>query len=331
MAMETGCGSGDANAGDGGGPVSSGRPPRVSVVITTRDRRDHLLRCIESVKASTFSDWELLVIDDASTDDTRLLDVADLVGVAGEIVHLPEQIMMVRARNVGARRARGELVLFIDDDNVVDSAMINALVVAAEKHPDFGVFGPVMLEMKTGEAYLDHQTVNLWTGRTRGHIDRLGREICDTDGVPNVFMVRREVFERGGYFDEALLQTYTEPDFTFAARAKGFRSGIVKAAITHHDVLRESNFTPRALGGEFRQKAYCLMRNRTVLVKRYGRWYQRAVYTAFFSWFWPLAYSLIVLRFLRFDLVGLYWHGWWDGMVHMLGGPLINGLSRWRG
>ncbi|HPA16998.1 MAG TPA: glycosyltransferase family 2 protein [Verrucomicrobiae bacterium] len=321
------------------GSVSRGEVPgarteqtvRLSVVITTRDRKDRLMRCIESVKASDFSDWELIVVDDASTDATRSLEAKDLGVAVGEVIHLVESVMMVRARNVGARRARGELVLFIDDDNVIHPAMIRILVEAANAHPAYGIFGPAMLELKTGETYLDHQTMNLWTGRTRGHIDTQGRAICDTEGVPNVFMVRRRVFEECGYFDESLLQTYTEPDFSFAARAKGFRSGIVKAAVTLHDVLRVSNLTPRALGGEFRQKAYCLMRNRTVLVRRYGRWYQRVFYTLFFSWFWPLAYSVLMLRFLRFDLVSLYWRGWWDGMVYMFGGPLVNGLARWRG
>lgn len=292
----------------------------VSAVVTTRNRREMLLRCAASLRASARPPDELIVVDDGSTDGTKELGRGDFGFERCEVIRLAEPVMMVRARNMGARRARGSLVLFVDDDNVVDWEMVGRLVEAAAAKPEYGILGPAMLTLAGARRYLDYQTVNLTTGKTRGHVDDNARGLCDSDGVPNVFMIRRACLEACGYFDESLIQTFTEPDFAFSARGRGIGCGIVKAAITYHDIPEGSSLTPRGLGGEFSQKAYCLMRNRSILVSRYGRLHQRVIYGTCFSWFWPLLYCLLIARFGRWDLIGLYWCGFADGMRYLLAG-----------
>lgn len=292
----------------------------VSAVVTTRNRRAMLLRCAASLRASARPPDELIVVDDGSTDGTKELGTGDFGFERCEVIRLAEPVMMVRARNMGARRARGSLVLFVDDDNVVDREMVGRLVEAAAANPEYGILGPSMLTLAGSRRYLDYQTVNLTTGKTRGHVDDNARGLCDSDGVPNVFMIRRACLEACGYFDESLIQTFTEPDFAFSARNRGFGCGIVKAATTYHDIPEGSSLTPRGLGGEFSQKAYCLMRNRSILVSRYGRLHQRVIYGTCFSWFWPLLYSLLMARFGRWDLIGLYWRGFANGMRYLLAG-----------
>ncbi len=296
------------------------RAPIVSGVITTRNRREILLRCAASLRASARRPDELIVVDDGSTDGTRGLGAGDFGFDRCEVIRLPEPVMMVRARNIGARKARGSLVLFVDDDNVLDPEMVGALVAAAEANPSYGILGPSMFTLSGRRRYLDYQTVDLATGRTRGHVDASARSIRESDGVPNVFMIRRECLEACGYFDESLIQTFTEPDFAFSARGRGFGCGIVKSAVTYHDIPEGSSLTPRGLGGEFSQKAYCLMRNRSVLVARHGRLHQRVIYGTCFSWLWPLLYSFLMARFGRWDLIGLYWRGFADGMRYLLAG-----------
>jgi len=296
---------------------------QLSIVITVRNRKEDLLRCLDSIKASDLSgiSHEIIVVDDASTDGTELLKPLGF-----RFIHNKKQQMMVKSRNIGAKETTGDYVLFIDEDNVIDKHMIQILLTSAVKYPEFGILGPSMWFLSTKEKYLDYQTFNFYTGRTLGIIDTSGKDLCLSDGIPNVFMIKREMFLKYGYFDSSLIQTFTEPDYAFMLRDHGIKCGTVPSAITYHAVLPSSEFSPRSLGGMFTQKAYCLMRNRTVMIKRYGTVPQKTIYLIFFSWFWPTLYTVSMLKYGRFDLIKLYWLGYVDGLIYFFTGKLRSSL-----
>ena len=290
------------------------------------------MECIKSINSSSYKDKELIIIDDNSADATKALTGARVKKAAKNfsavrIVHNSQNLKMVKSRNLGARLARNKYVLFIDDDNVIGRDMIRVLVEFADANTAYGIIGPSMY-YGNGRLYMNYQTINFYTGKTRGTaLKNPEKDHYDTAGVPNVFMIRNEVFGKSGYFDEQLVQTFTEPDFSLKAAKYGFKSCMLPAAKTIHKVQEEDNFTPRGLGGQFRQKAYCLMRNRTLIIARYGAWHQKLIYGIFFSWFWPLVYSALMLKFMRFDLMKLYWTGFKDGIVYLLTGKLKNSLE----
>lgn len=306
---------------------------KISVVITTCSRYNDLLACIRSVMDSTLIPSEVIIIDDASTDETKDLNAASFNGMFKNsaktgfvVVHHSENLKMVKARNDGAKAARGDYVLFIDDDNEIDKEMIRLLAEFALLHPEAGIVGPGMFYFKSGKKYLDYQRINFFTGKTKGYIERSNKEFYLTDGVPNVFLIKKEVFNKCGYFDEKLIQTFTEPDFAFSARKCGFEAVIVEKAKTFHKVDEGGNLTPRGLGGAFKQKAYCTMRNRMLIIFRYGNFIQKLVYLLLFSWAWALMYSALMLPYGRFDLIKLYWYGWKDGLIYAFTGRLNNSL-----
>ncbi|MFA5188758.1 MAG: glycosyltransferase family 2 protein [Patescibacteria group bacterium] len=292
---------------------------KLSIVITTRNREDNLLKCAKSIQKSKDLnfEWEIIIVDDNSSDGTQTLCSTDMNIKNCKFVHNSKQRMMISSRNIGARLATGKYVLFIDDDNIIDPEMIARLVYAADKHTEYGILGPSMYFLENCKKYLDFQKISFFTGKTAGKIDAKKREICDSDGVPNVFLIKKAIFDKCGYFDERLIQTYTEPDFAFNAKKSGFKCGIVTKALTYHDVLPNGQFTPRMLGGTFSQKSYCLIRNRTVIVSRYGRFYHKIIYFLFFSWLWPLLYTLLILKYRRFDLMRSYWVGFIDGIIYL--------------
>jgi glycosyltransferase involved in cell wall biosynthesis len=107
----------------------------VSVVVPTLDRRALLSETIASVLEQRFTDWELIVVDEASTDDTQ-----DYL----RTLHDP-RIRSVRRAVAGGRSvacndgfalARGELVMFVDDDDLLRPDAIARLVAALREHPD---------------------------------------------------------------------------------------------------------------------------------------------------------------------------------------------------
>jgi glycosyltransferase involved in cell wall biosynthesis len=92
------------------------KSPKVSVVLPTFNRASELPRSVHSVLSQTFSDFELIIVDDASTDGTE--DVVKAIG-DGRIryVKLKENVGGAEARNVGIRIARGDTVAFQDSDD----------------------------------------------------------------------------------------------------------------------------------------------------------------------------------------------------------------------
>ncbi len=291
------------------------------------------MECLDSVFKSDYENYEIIVIDDASTDNTK--DLTEIVIKAKfgihenhvSVIHNPGNFKMVKSRNIGAKTAKGRYVLFIDDDNIFSNDMISLLVNFADKHPEFGIIGPSMYYKNGEKLYMNYQKINFFTGKTWGiKAEESSKEYFETDGVPNVFLIRKEVFEQAGYFDEALIQTFTEPDFAFNALKFGFKSCMVKKAKVLHKIEEKDNLSPRGLGGQFIQKAYCLMRNRTVIIARYANPVQKTIYFLFFSWAWPLLYSGLMIKSKRADLIKLYWAGFRDGIGYLFTGKLKNSL-----
>ena len=98
------------------------RPP-LSVVIATRDRPEHLARCLATLRGQLGPDDELVVVDSASRDRRT----GDVAAEHGATVIRAERPGTSRARNLGWRAARHELVAFTDDDVSVDAGWPDAM------------------------------------------------------------------------------------------------------------------------------------------------------------------------------------------------------------
>lgn len=96
-------------------PVDSPMSPdKVSVIIPTYNRRDLIQRALQSVFAQTYRDFEILVVDDGSTDDTGAV-----IGATPGVRYLfQENAGAAKARNLGIRQARAGLIAFLDSDDV---------------------------------------------------------------------------------------------------------------------------------------------------------------------------------------------------------------------
>jgi len=111
--------------------------PRVSVILPTHDRRKLVVEAIESVRAQTYRDFELLVVDDGSTDGT-----AEMVRQRYEseprlrLLRQEQNSGVSSARNRGVEQAEGELVGFLDSDDLYLPRNLEAQVAALDARPD---------------------------------------------------------------------------------------------------------------------------------------------------------------------------------------------------
>ena len=109
------------------------RTPKVSVVIPTYNQPVYLREALDSVFAQTFKDYEVIVVNDGSTDDTP-----DLLKQYGDRIHLinQENRGIGPARNRGMDAATGRYVAFLDHDDLWYPRKLETQVAFMEKHPD---------------------------------------------------------------------------------------------------------------------------------------------------------------------------------------------------
>lgn len=127
--------------------------PLVSVVLATHNRSTLVRRAIESVQAQVYPHWELVVVDDGSTDRTAEL-LAELASEDSRIVPVSQtQRGVSAARNAGLSLARGELVCYIDDDNVMQPLWLKAVAWAFERQPDTDLlYGARLTDVDTSKS-----------------------------------------------------------------------------------------------------------------------------------------------------------------------------------
>ncbi len=110
--------------------------PLFTVIISTYNRRDLLPRAIRSVLGQTLGDFELLVIDNGSTDDTRSV-VEDIKDPRIKYVLSPHPTESCDGpRNLGIQTARGAFVAFLDDDDIWYPERLAKVKKAFDEHPD---------------------------------------------------------------------------------------------------------------------------------------------------------------------------------------------------
>ncbi|MEN8133938.1 MAG: glycosyltransferase family A protein [Thermodesulfobacteriota bacterium] len=168
----------------------------VSVIIPTYNRRDFLGKAIDSVLKQIYRNFELLIIDDGSTDGTD-----EFVASYGNAVRYlyQDNLGVAAARNTGIRAARHDLLAFLDSDDSFAPEKLEAQVAAMTARPEY-------LVSHTDEIwYRRGQLLNQKAKHAREGGDIFDRclELCAV-GM-STSMVRRGLFDKVGLFDEGLV------------------------------------------------------------------------------------------------------------------------------
>jgi glycosyltransferase involved in cell wall biosynthesis len=173
--------------------------PKVSVIIPTHNRAEFLRAAIQSVLDQTFQDFEILVVDDASEDDTPRV----VGGFRDPRIRYFRHAVNRRgaaARNTGIRNAACDYIAFLDDDDEWLPDKLRLQLELLERSPaKVGLVysGYIALDRATGEV-LDRRRVE-----RRGDLSEdMLRE--NWIGSPSCVLVRRECFRKSGMFDERL-------------------------------------------------------------------------------------------------------------------------------
>ena len=177
--------------------------PLVSVVVTTYNQAAFIEETIRSVLAQTYQPLEIIVVDDGSTDDTP----ARIAPYERELVYVRQKNEGVAgSRNTGIRKARGELIAFLDGDDLWDPEKLAVQVEVAGKHPDSGLFVVDGLEFDAGGTISPSLFFEPWCQEIpEGSVvsGRFYRQLLNGTFITTTsqVMVRAKVFETVGLSD----------------------------------------------------------------------------------------------------------------------------------
>jgi glycosyltransferase involved in cell wall biosynthesis len=232
--------------------------PLVSVLIPTHNRLPYLREAVDSVLRQTYENWELIIVDDGSTDNTRewILTLAD---PRIRLIAMPHSGNLGRVRNRGIAEARGELIAFLDSDDAFEPRKLGAQVDALATHPECGWSYTALTRVDSAGRVIIDPRIRSWRELSGWILVQLLRfdALVDTPTV----MVRRELLERVGTLDEDLLESQDYELF--------FRFAAASPAIALSEPLTRKRVHPGSLSSD-RMKVH------EAWVVIYERWQRRS-------------------------------------------------------
>jgi glycosyltransferase involved in cell wall biosynthesis len=173
--------------------------PRVTTIIPTYNRAARVLEAIRSVLAQSYTDHEVVVVDDGSTDDTE----AAIRREFGERVRYvyKQNGGVSAARNHGIEHAKGELIAFLDSDDQWMPDKLARQIDFLDRHPSYGmVLTELLVVMSDGRETVGRRRASL---PVNGWI--LSDVLRDPRLAPSSVLVRRAVLDAVGGFDPGLV------------------------------------------------------------------------------------------------------------------------------
>lgn len=199
--------------------------PVVSILIPTRNGHRLLKRCLESITdRTTYRNFEFVIVDNGS-DDPGTLDY--LQALKATVVRYPHRFNYARQMNLAVTAARGDHVLFLNDDmEVLAPAWLEAMVELAQQDR----VGAVGARLLFPDGRAQHEGVFVgFGGGSAGNVDfggyfGLGQMIRDASAVTAACMLMRvEPFHRLGGFDERLRVAFNDVDLCLRLRQHGYQ------------------------------------------------------------------------------------------------------------
>ena len=217
--------------------------PVVSVVMPCYKQAQFLREAVESVVAQTFTDWELIVVDDGSPDDTAATAEAIIAEHPGRAIRLLRKPNggVSEARNAGIRMARGAYILPLDADDMIRPTMLEKTVRLLDSNRDVDIaytdithFGAVDRTIQAAEFDATKIPIN----------NQLN--VCS--------LYRRETWERcGGYRSSTI--GYEDWDFWVSSTAHGLQAQRIPESLFLYRVKEVSQYTQAlARDGELRAR-----------------------------------------------------------------------------
>jgi len=212
--------------------------PDISVIVVNWNGKHFLETCLTALRRQTFREFETILVDNGSTDGSVEYIRAEFPEV--NLTSLNENRGFTGGNIAGYERARGELIVLLNNDTEVDPRWLEELHKASREYPSAGSFASKMLlfdERKRIDICGFAMTeAGLTIDLGRGELD--GQEWSEPRKVfgacAGAAAYRRSMLEDVGFFDHDFFGTYEDGDLSFRAQLRGHECVFVPGAVVYH-------------------------------------------------------------------------------------------------
>lgn len=276
--------------------------PLISIVITTHNRREKVLRAIKSVLASIYLEdkLEIIIVDDASTDGTSRSIRSTFSKDSLRLLEFKREQLVSECRNIGLKEAKGEYIFFLDDDVIVAPRTISKLVKFLLQNENVACAIPLILYYnKPNVIWCAGIKHNFWTtlGKLIGHNKlnngQFGHHPICSDSVFTAFMVRKSIANELKFDSENFPIGWEDMDFAVKIKRKAKHDVVVLPWVTVWHDYSGAHFLKNKL------RLYFEVRNRVLFHRRWSTNSLQYFFSTSFSVTIGLSYILFSLTFKR--------------------------------
>ena len=238
------------------------KEPLVSIIILNYNAGELLFNCIKSIKKSNYSNVEIIVVDNVSSDDSHIKCKEKYQEI--KLIQNKENFGYCGGNNIGIKQATGEFVIILNPDTIVQPDCIGELVYAYEKIGE-GLFQPKILSLN--EENILQSTGNMihvfgfGFARDKGNKDNRTDEKIEKIGYASgtCLFTSRKIFEKIGLLDEFLFLYHDDLDLGWRAAQIGIDSYYVPKSKIFHVESYSLKWSAKKFYWLERNRKYCIL------------------------------------------------------------------------
>jgi len=263
--------------------------PLVSVIVLNYNAGKLLLNCIESVKKSTYKHLEIIVVDNISTDKSQETCKEKYPDI--KLIQNNENFGYCEGNNIGIREAKGDYIIILNPDTIVESNWIEELISAYNKFGE-GLYQPKHLSLNEKTVYMSAgNMLNIFGfgyAREKGNKDENQfnkiEEISYASGT--CLFTSSNVLKKVGLFDPFIFLYHDDLDLGWRASQLGIKSYYVPTSIIYHAESYSLKWNAEKFYWLERNRKYCILTHYSK--QTYSKIFPKLLVVDFFVWIFYL-------------------------------------------
>ena len=262
----------------------------VSVIVLNYNAGELLLNCIESIKKSTYKNLEIIVVDNISTDKSQKICKEKYPDI--KLIQNDENFGYCEGNNIGIRKAKGDFIMILNPDTIVEPNCIRELIFAHEKLGE-GLYQPKILSLNEKQVLQSMgNMIHIFgfgfakdKGKKDEEVDEEIKKIGYASGT--CLFASRSVLDKVGLLDSFLFLYHDDLDLGWRASQIGINSYYVPKSKIYHVESYSLKWSEKKFYWLERNRKYCLLTHYSK--STYAKMYSSLCLVDLFVWFFYIS------------------------------------------